>query len=175
MWYNYFGTAVSHFSSSHLLSNLSGIVLFGTLLEIVHGTVASVYIYWISAVSGVLAEAQWNHSQNVVYTGASPGVYGFVGAYLSHILLNWAEAPLRFLWIFFLCIQAIEIALLYLYDEEYRKITAHLSHLAGFLQGILVGLITLRNIRVLRWEIWMQNIATLMSATLIIVPTMMLQ
>ncbi|MAJ96998.1 MAG: hypothetical protein CMI56_00070 [Parcubacteria group bacterium] len=167
-FYNYFGTAVSHFSTSHLGANLSGIILFGTLLEIVHGTAASIFVYWISAVSGVLAEAKWN-TGNVRYTGASSGVYGFVGAYLSHILLNWTEAPLRCLWVGFLLLQGIEVGVLLLYDEEYKQTIAHFSHLIGFVQGICVGLITLRNLRVLRCEIWLQCIGVVVSATIIIV------
>lgn len=173
-FYNYFATAVSHFSASHLLSNLSGIILFGTLLEIIHGTSASFFVYWIASGSGVLAEVAWN-TDTVVYAGASPGVYGLIGAYLSHILLNWSEAPLRYVWAVFLLIQSIEVGILYLYDEEYRIGIAHFSHLNGFLQGVFVGLLTLRNIRVLYWEVWLQGIAVVASATCIIVPTLMIQ
>lgn len=173
-FYNYFATAVSHFSTTHLLSNVLGIILFGTLVEIVHGTFASVCVYWISAGTGVLSEAYWNPGTNVVYTGASPGVYALVGAYLAHILLNWNEAPLRLAWAFFLVIQGVEIAVSYALDEDYRDHVAHFSHLFGFLQGVFVGMIVLRNLKVLSWEVALQGVSFVLSVILILSPVLRL-
>lgn len=169
-FYEYFGTSLSHFSRTHLVSNMIGIFLFGILLEIVHGTWANFSIFWISAGSGVLAEAAWN-SHSSRYTGASPGVYGLLGAYLSHIILNFNEAPLRFVWFAFLVIHSIEVGITYTADEEYRENVAHYSHLFGFLQGICVGLITLRNVNVLRFEVLLQIIAFFVSILLIGLPS----
>ena len=172
-WWYYFGTALSHFSRNHLLSNISGIILFGTLLEIVHGTFASIFIYWIASGTGSLAEAQWNTGR-VIYTGASPGVFAFSGAYLAHVILNWNEAPLRLLWLLFLILQTIEVVVLYANDESYRNGIAHYSHLFGFIQGVLVGLITLRNIKIIWWENYLQFAAFFASATLILVPSILI-
>jgi membrane associated rhomboid family serine protease len=168
-FYNYFATAVSHASVSHLLSNVTGLLMFGTLLEIVHGTLANFFIFWISAGTGVLGEA-WLNDGNVLYSGASPGLYGLIGGFAAHVLLNWNEAPLKLLWLSFIVFQSIEVALFYVYDEEYRNGVAHASHFFGFGQGICVGLLTLRNLKEYRFEIVLQGIAIAFSVAIIVTP-----
>lgn len=172
-FYDYFGTAVSHVNRRHLLSNITALILFGTLVEIIHGTLSSIFIFWISAGTGVLAEMLLCDCYSS-YMGASPGCYGLIGAYLSHILLNWNEAPLRLVWLIFLIFQSIEIAIIYSVDESYRNNTAHFSHLFGFLQGVFVGLVVLRNIKIWRWEVILQVFAFFASASLILIPSILI-
>jgi membrane associated rhomboid family serine protease len=168
-FYIYYASGVSHHNLLHLLSNVTSLVAFGLLLEVIHGTFASVMVFWISATTGALADAYLN--KDTLYTGASPGVYGFIGAYFSHLLLNWNEAPLRYLWLFLLLMFAVENVIFYNIDEEFRNTIAHISHLFGFLQGVCIGLITIRNMKVAVWELWLQFIATLGSTGLILYPT----
>jgi len=169
-WVTYFMCSVSHFTNSHFFGNISSIIIFGTLLEIIHGSFASFIIFWYSATSGVLWFAAIENRVSL-YRGASPGVYGIMGAYLAHTIINWKEAPFRFFWFFLLIFEVANILVVYYYSYEYRTSVAHSSHVFGFIQGVLIGIIVLKNVVVRKWEIILQIFSGILSFTLIILAT----
>lgn len=172
-WWHYMASGVSHFGNTHFFSNIMSVIAFGTLLEIVHGNFAAFTIFWYSCISGATWHAALYGSLSC-YRGASPGVYGLIGAYLAHIIINWKEAPLRFVWLILVILEAVNIAFLYNSSERYRDQVAHWSHSFGFIQGTLLSLIVLRNMVVHNWEILLQILAFFVSLTIIIVNTIII-
>lgn len=169
-WWTYFGSNVSHWGNAHFFSNIISIIIFGAFIEIIHGNFAAFSIFWFSCISG----STWHvalERESTLYRGASPGVYGLIGAYLAHIIINWREAPLRLLWLILVVFEAINVTLLYNSSEYYRERVAHWSHAFGFIQGMLISLIVLRNMVVHKWEIVLQIIAFFSSASLIVLNT----
>lgn len=165
-WWVYPASSVSHWTNIHFASNMLSIIAFGTLLEIVHGSFASFMIFWYSCLNGTL----WHVAlelENTLYRGASPGVYGLIGSYLAHVIINWKEAPYKCFWITLLILEAINITILYNTSDVYRTIVAHWSHAFGFIQGTLLSLIVLKNMVVNKWELWIQFVACVSSAGLI--------
>jgi membrane associated rhomboid family serine protease len=167
-WWYYMASGVSHFGNTHFFSNVMSIIGFGTLLEVIHGNFAAFTIFWYSCISGVM----WHvalYGGDSCYRGASPGAYGLIGAYLAHIIINWKEAPLRFVWLTLVILEGINISFLYNTSETYRNKVAHWSHSFGFIQGTLLGLIVLKNMVVHNWEILIQIISFFTSLTIVVV------
>jgi len=149
------------------------IIVFGTLLEIIHGNFAAFAIFWYSCISGALWHAALYGSLSC-YRGASSGVYGLIGAYFAHVIINWKEAPLRFVWIILVIFEAVNIVLLYNNCEIYKNNVAHWSHTFGFIQGTLLSLIVLKNMVVHNWEIILQIISFFASLAIILANTIII-
>ena len=172
-WWHYMASCVSHFGNDHFFSNIFGIIAIGTLLEIIHGNFASFSIFWYSCISGSTWHAAL-YSGHSCYRGASPGVYGLIGAYLAHIIINWKEAPLKTVWIVFIILEVVNVVFLYNTSERYRNNVAHWSHSFGFIQGTLLSLIVLKNMVVHKWEIIIQIISFIVSMFIILTNTIII-
>ena len=169
-WWHYMACGVSHFGNIHFFSNIMSIIVFGSFLEIIHGNFAAFTIFWYSCISGSTWHAAlYDGPSN--YRGASPGVYGLIGAYLAHTIINWKEAPFRILWIILLGLEGVNILLLYSNDDYYRENVAHWSHAFGFIQGTLLGLLVLKNLVVHKWELYLQILAFFSSFIIVLLNT----
>lgn len=117
-----------HFGGAHLLANLAGLLLFGTLVALVsvrhfHGVVASAWLgggllTWLIAAPGT------------VTGGASGLVYGLLGFLFSHGLLAGRVVPL-----------VLSLASVWLFHQQLWGLlpgqagVSWQCHLAGFLAG----------------------------------------
>ena len=170
-WWVYPATLVSHSSNTHFVSNIIPFIFFSSFLEIFHGNFTAFIVFWYSGLNGVLWEvAFFNSTVLTRYTGTSPSLYGIISAYLSHIILNWKEAPLKYIWILVLLVEVCVIVVSAVYDENYRQTVAHFSHIFGFVQGFLISLNTIRNVIVKKWETRLQIVSFLISIALSIYP-----
>ena len=170
-WWVYPATLVSHFSNTHFISNIIPYIFFSSLLEIVHGSFTAFIVFWYSGLNGVLWEVSFFNSKNLTrYTGSSPSLYGIISSYLAHIVLNWNEAPLKYVWIIVLIVEVCVVVVSSIYDENYRQTVAHSSHIFGFVQGFLISLNTIRNLVLKKWEIRLQIVSFLISIILSICP-----
>ncbi|MCP9259139.1 hypothetical protein DINM_002107 [Dirofilaria immitis] len=129
---------------THLAFNVLTQIVLGIPLELVHKfwRIGLVYL------SGVLAGSLLDYAidPRTYLAGASGGVYALLAAHIAELLINWTEME------FALC-RAFALAVLISSDIS---MISHASHLAGFVAGILMGTVVLRNFRKKNWErmIW---------------------
>lgn len=94
--------------------------------------------------------------------GASGGVYALITAHLSNVILNWKEMELAWLRLGVFSLITGADLFVALYERYYASgpgRTSYVAHLAGALAGLLIGLFTLRNLRVRKWEQIIQLVA----------------
>ena len=150
-WWSFYSCQLVHTSADHLWYNLVLVLITGGLLEVMHGSVATLVSFWVAGVSGIYAEAV-RLQDGTRLLGMSAAAYGTIGALAPHILLNWRETytVFRIVWMISLVL-VIVITVVEATSDERRNV-AHTAHGIGFLQGILVGGVVLRNRRIERWE-----------------------
>lgn len=139
----------------HLSFNLIIQLAVGVPLEVVHKFTPIFIIYTGGVIGGALGNSIADpHSY---LAGASGGCYALIAAHLSNLIINWTEirgACCRLVTLLIFTAADLSAAI---YERHrtrgsiaYR--TSYGGHLAGALSGLLLGLIFLRNVRVLSWE-----------------------
>lgn len=140
-----------HSTPWHLWNNALLLMSFGTLFEVVHGVAAHFAVFWIGGFAGVIYEVSMNAEFVGHLLGASGGAYAIVGAFAGHLLINWTETPFAPLFLatlaLYVVVLGVEVAL-----REESVAVADWAHGAGLVQGALVGVVVVRNIRVVWWE-----------------------
>ena len=118
---------------SHISLNLLGIIIFGSYLERRIGNLRFLALFLISGIAGNLIQAIFCNSQVL---GASATIYGMI-AFISifspflrikNPFIAALLMTLAFFWIF-----------LELFGAVFLTGIAHLSHLTGFVLGIVFG------------------------------------
>ena len=154
---------LSHADAVHLWGNVFGTLTLCAIFEVIHGTPRAALIYWVGGVFGSIAEVVLWERRAAYLLGASGAVYAVVAAYAAHLLMNWTETPLRWIWLVFATIIAvIEIATA---SANPAPNVAYAAHGYGALFGVCLGIAVVRNVRVLRCERVLALTATL--ATLV--------
>ncbi|XP_071537732.1 rhomboid-related protein 2-like [Panulirus ornatus] len=142
-----------HAGYVHLLSNVIVALFVGIPLEMVHHWWRLLILYVAGVLAGSLAASMFDPQSYLV--GASGGCYALIAAHLANIILNWAEMP--FNWVRLLVLVTLmttDIAVFaYMTINETTTRVSYVAHLAGFVVGLLLGMVTLRNLREHRWEI----------------------
>lgn len=150
----------AHADGLHLTSNVVGMTL-GVACEIVHGPLRSATLFLYSAVGGAVGFAAWRAltvgPEFRFYVGASPGVYGLLGSFGSHMVINWRESRLKWLWCTWLC--TVLVSEYGMYYTQPVETVAYASHVLGGLHGALLGTRVLRNVVPWRWEKRVQVVA----------------
>lgn len=85
--YRWIANSILHSYFDHVFSNCFGILIFGTMLEYLIGTLRYVIIYIASGILGSLFSVLIEF--NVISVGASISCYGIIGALLGFYLINW--------------------------------------------------------------------------------------
>ncbi|CAI2723327.1 unnamed protein product [Schistosoma spindalis] len=150
----------------HLAFNCLLQVVLGLLLEIVHKFWRVGLVYLLGVIAGSLA-----HSVSdpfVLLAGASGGCYALIGAHLATVIMNWdimqegwLKDPLNF--ISSGVVRLILIILLgggdtglaiyaRLKNPDKRTRVGFSAHFGGFIAGLLLGVVILRNLKVEKWE-----------------------
>ncbi|VDK72519.1 unnamed protein product [Onchocerca ochengi] len=129
-----------HIGIIHLVFNVLTQIILGIPLELVHKfwRIALVYL------SGVLAGSLLDYAidPRTYLAGASGGVYALLAAHIAELLINWTEME-------FALYRALVLAVLISSDVS---LISYMSHLAGFMAGVLMGTVVLRNFRKKNWE-----------------------
>ncbi|VDK86369.1 unnamed protein product [Litomosoides sigmodontis] len=155
-----------HIGITHLAFNVLTQIILGIPLELVHKSwrIALVYL------SGILAGSLLDYAidRRTYLAGASGGVYALLAGHIAELLINWSEMEFAFCRAFALVVLISSDASIAIYHHYYLyaidKIS-HASHLAGFVAGVLMGTIVLRNFRKKKWERiiwWIAFIVTLL-------------
>lgn len=154
---------LAHADATHLFSNMASQIALGSLTEGLHGSARFVVVYLGGGALGAASfRAAWRATDGVgkhTMVGASPAIYALVGAQAAHVILNWKEVPLRRTWL--AAVAATAVVDVTLYFTAPLSHVAYSSHLGGAAFGALIGLISLRNIQVLSWEIKLRQAAAL--------------
>lgn len=144
----------AHSDAVHLLANVASQLALGVFVEGMHGARRFLLVYVGSGLVGALVyRGHWCMAEaprHAYLVGASGAVYGLMGAYASHLLINWAELVLRYAWLAAaLLTLGVDIALYVLFPQER---VAYSAHVGGGVAGVCLGVLALRNVRVLEWE-----------------------
>lgn len=167
-WYRFFSCQLVHINAQHLFNNIAILSSLGVIFELIHGPLPAFGIFWIGGTTGTLFEAGWWSSSSVNLYGASSGAYALVGAYLSHLIMNWRETPLHTIWLMLFVLTFAISVIVYVYDQSNTNSNvAHIAHTTGFVQGILVGNLTVRNVKVTRLEIIIGMFSFFLASSLI--------
>ncbi|KAH9500713.1 Rhomboid- protein 2, partial [Bulinus truncatus] len=159
----------------HIISNIGFQLLFGTVLEVVHKWWRVGIVYLLGVIAGSLAHSISDH--NVSLVGASGGVYALLGAHVAAIVINWKEmnykcldpdemenniccgigrvllsAPVRLAIILLLVIPDTSVAIYRRVTEPDQFKVGVTAHLGGFLAGLMLGIVILKNVNTLTWE-----------------------
>lgn len=120
-----------HTDLMHLATNAGTIVVMGAALEGFLGRARLITLFGLSSVVGFLASAVWDPAN--VTVGASPGVFGLVGALLSANARRRDELPsrLRLPWRALVAFIGMVLAGGFLSAGK----VDHLSHAGGLLMG----------------------------------------
>ncbi len=152
VWTDFFTCQLLHIDGYHLWNNMAIIVLLGGILELLHGPIPSIAVFWIGGTTGMMLESAWWEGPYTRLLGASSGAFALVCAYLSHLVINWKETPFRTWWFLSFIICTILTICFYIFTESVKYSIAHLAHIGGAIQGILVGCLVVRNVKVISWE-----------------------
>ncbi|KAH7727499.1 Rhomboid-related protein 3 [Aphelenchoides avenae] len=124
--------------------------------------------------SGSLLFATMNHVEDkcVFLGGASGGVYALISAHIANIAMNWSE--MEFNWVVALIFGVLVSfdfgwALYQRYGVKADTKTSYTAHIGGFLAGLLLGIILLRNLRKTKWERIIWWIAVIVFALYVLV------
>lgn len=158
-----------HIGYTHILSNVIVQLLLGLPLELVHKLwrVAGLYIAGVFT-GAILVMAT---DRNVYLGGASGGVYALLSAHLSNVIINWDEMEfnwIRAIIIMVVCTVDVGSAIYQRYFvESFNRVrvplffslpptlqVSYVSHIGGFLAGLLLGIVLLRNFKTKKWEVY---------------------
>ena len=165
-WWRFFTANLVHKDELHLWYNAVSLMSACLIFELLNGVLTTFIIFTVGGTTGVLTYAAFNANNNIVLVGASSGIYAIVASYGSSLLLNWKETRLKLLWFLsFVLFVALEI---YLAIRSLDENIAHLAHLGGFLQGLFVGFVCVKNRNVYFWEILLSFSAFFISVSIIL-------
>ncbi|KAH7698949.1 rhomboid family protein [Aphelenchoides avenae] len=127
--------------------------MLGIPLELVHKFWRIGLIYALGVISGALLFSVFE--RRIYLAGASGGVYALLSAHVANVALNWGE--MEFNWIRAVILGTfvsadVAVAIYQRYFEGVLNKTSYVSHLGGFIAGLLLGIVILRNLRKKEWE-----------------------
>ncbi|XP_013782747.2 rhomboid-related protein 2-like [Limulus polyphemus] len=142
-----------HAGAVHIFFNIIIQLLLGIPLEMVHKWWRVGLLYLAGGLAGSLGSSISDPS--TFLAGASGGVYALIAAHLANVIVNFKE--MEFAWfrlaaLFIFGGTDVGVALYYRYYGNGDSRTSYASHFAGALGGLLLGVITLKNLKVHSWE-----------------------
>lgn len=150
-----FGTYIFiHAGFYHVFFNVLIQLLLGVPLEMVHKWWRVGIVYIAGVVAGSLASSITDPYSFLA--GASGGVYALLAAHLASVVINWSE--MEFSWLRLISLLAfistdVGVAIYGRYVKEESSRVSYSAHFFGALVGFLIGVNTLRNLKMRRWEI----------------------
>ena len=136
-YYRVLASLFLHSGGAHLISNLIMIIIWGSFLEGLMKPLRTCFIFLLAGIFGNLASALASRGK-YDSLGASTGVFGFFGAGIGYLMVNWIRmkhrrSPRGM----FLCVLIIVILLNFIFVPENAALV---SHFGGFIGGLLVSL-----------------------------------
>jgi len=145
-WWRLFSPVILHAGLIHWVVNMLALWFFGIAIEQSHGLANSLLMFWVPAVGGNILSAIF--LPQYISVGASGGIFGFIGACLADITVNWnllfiqdvgddnAQAPWkRNAWAFFWIIMEMAVNIVL----GLTPFIDNFIHLGGLLYGMCCG------------------------------------
>ncbi|WKY00243.1 hypothetical protein Q1695_014805 [Nippostrongylus brasiliensis] len=141
-----------HIGVYHITYNVLTQLILGVPLELVHQW-RVVVVYVAGVLSGALLVVAVD--PHVFLAGASGGVYALLAAHLAELIMNWKEMEFNWARAIILAIligadTTVSVYQRYFVDRTDR--VSYVSHIGGFVAGVLLGVVVLRNFRRHAWE-----------------------
>ncbi|CAK5041021.1 unnamed protein product [Meloidogyne enterolobii] len=151
--WRYFSYMFVHVGFVHLLNNLAVQFLLGIPLELVHKFWRIACLYFLGVICGALLFFVFD--RDIYLAGASGGVYALLSAHIANIIINWSE--MEFNWIraaiFGIFVSSdIGVSVYQRYFSSMPNKVSYISHIGGFVAGLFLGIVLLRNLRKRNWE-----------------------
>ncbi|KAI6184925.1 Rhomboid-like protein [Aphelenchoides bicaudatus] len=148
-----------HVGYSHLIGNIIVQLILGLPLELVHKLWRVSLLYFLGVITGCVLMVVFN--QNTYLGGSSAGAYALLSAHVSNLVLNWDEVEVNYIQAaalgIFIC-SDVGLALYQTYGSDELNSVSYVSHLGGFIAGLLLGIVLLRNLKWKNWEFVAQKI-----------------
>jgi rhomboid protease GluP len=117
----------------HLLSNIIGLVLFGTFIENIVSKTAYLIIYFISGVLGNIMTL-FLLPPYIISLGASGAIYGLIGASVIYIIFERNTTQLLITFVY----------LLYFIVTSFSPEINYAAHIFGLISGLAIGYFFIR-------------------------------
>lgn len=147
--------ALIHIGIYHILFNSLAQLVLGIPLELVHQW-RVIIVYIMGIIAGSLAVSVTDPL--VFLAGASGGVYALIAAHLANLVVNWAEmefAICRLIFVVAMVSIDVAVALYNRYgnpEASGGNKVSYVAHIGGFVAGLLMGIVVLRNFKKKSWE-----------------------
>eukprot|EP01083_Nonionella_stella_P221445 791135_1 len=129
-------SVLTHNSWKHLFTNCFSQILTAFWLEAELGAAWRMAVVCVASEFGCSALCLIMYPPTSGSVGSSGACYGFEGAGLSLVVLNWPTTKLKWLK---LAIVMLRPSVATIYSLSYNLNIAHYAHLGGWLTGIYVG------------------------------------
>ena len=142
-WYYQIITSIFlHFGVAHLMNNMFSLLIYGNFVEKHMNKFQYLFIYLGAGIIGSIVSAVYYYSFHIINTvcaGASGAIFGLLGAMLWLVIIHKGELDgLGWRQLLFLVFLSIYIGLA---DSS----VGNAAHIGGFVGGILLSMIVLRN------------------------------
>lgn len=166
-----------HANLSHLVCNVFLQLFIAVILEVVHGPVRIGAIYTIGVVFGACAHLMIDGTYLV---GASGGVYSLIGVLIANYSMNFTEMSLMGKIIRGSVIGTLALVEIVMSIERTVGNGGNVSwsaHAGGFIAGLLIGIVILKNFVLTKKEIYIQigSLVILVLLTLATVVILLVQ
>ncbi|KAH7693652.1 rhomboid family protein, partial [Aphelenchoides avenae] len=152
--------------TSHLVHNVVGQFAFGTTLELAHRwRIAAVFL--LGAITAALFKAALTDSHAGYGGGASGGVFAICAAHFANVTLNWNEMNHPIVHVA-LVMCFVAYTLFGIYRMGNTTSTSYSAHMGGFVAGILLGTLFLRNVVKEKWEAKVKKTALILYIVLVV-------
>lgn len=147
-WWTY---QFTHVGIGHLVSNSALLILLGIPLEGLYGSVLTCLLFNAGVIGGAACFMLFDTHSSVL--GASGGCVALLGMHLAYVVMNWRETKFRWLTLFVLAVlQTTDIVVNLSGLRDGKSNVSGVTHLGGYLAGLLGALTFGRNLKVRRWE-----------------------
>ncbi|CAE8603060.1 unnamed protein product [Polarella glacialis] len=140
----------THGSLSHVGMNSFIVFVAGMPLEGFHGTLRMIAIFNCGVVGGALCHMLSNtHAAGLV--GMSAGCYSLIGMHMADLFMNWRQNKWRKPKLLVLILlMGFDIGIAQLNSDDH--VTGHSAHFGGYIAGLVMGILLVRNLKVHMWE-----------------------
>eukprot|EP00429_Kryptoperidinium_foliaceum_P066813 CAMPEP_0176066210 /NCGR_PEP_ID=MMETSP0120_2-20121206/33040_1 /TAXON_ID=160619 /ORGANISM="Kryptoperidinium foliaceum, Strain CCMP 1326" /LENGTH=483 /DNA_ID=CAMNT_0017399813 /DNA_START=93 /DNA_END=1544 /DNA_ORIENTATION=+ len=139
----------THIGATHVLTNAALNVILGLPLEGLHGIWRMALMYNAGVLGGALCNFVADGHTAVV--GCSGGCYALIGIQLADLAMNWRQKKFRLPTVVFLLL-LIGIDIVGTFMSQSSDQVSHAAHIGGGFMGLLVGVMTVRNLKKERHE-----------------------
>ncbi len=131
-WWRIFSCGFIHIGVVHLLMNLYGLLLAGSLLETIIGTSRFIAVYILTLICSSILSMYWH--PGLISAGASGAIMGLFGVLLSLLTTNILPKPVRMVFL-----PNLAIFVVMTLANGMKEGIDNAGHIGGLTGGIVIG------------------------------------